>query len=125
MPGASLAWCPECWRLRPRPRTCSRTCSSTPTAKWAASAARRAARPGPGSARTRPAHGENAMTCDDCTELIDDYEDGRLAPAAAADVRLHLETCAACGSAMADIAGIRAAARQLGPVEPPERVWTR
>ncbi len=68
------------------------------------------------------------MTCDDCLELSDDFADGRLAPAAAAGVRLHLEACPACRARTADYARIRAAARELGRlghVEPPARVWTQ
>jgi anti-sigma factor RsiW len=65
------------------------------------------------------------MTCDDCTERIDDLDNERLAPEAAAAVRQHLGTCPACGALAADVSRIRMAARSLGPVEPPARVWTR
>lgn len=64
------------------------------------------------------------MTCDDCTERIDDLDSGRLAPADAAAVRQHLDRCQACGTLAADVSRIRAAARNLGPIEPPARVWT-
>lgn len=63
------------------------------------------------------------MTCDDCTERIDDLDSGCLAPADTAAVRQHLDRCQACRALVADIARIRAAARNLGPVEPPARVW--
>ena len=65
------------------------------------------------------------MTCDDCTPRLDDLDDGRLAPADAAAVRRHLDTCRVCGALAADASRIRAAVRGLGPIEPPARVWTQ
>jgi anti-sigma factor RsiW len=65
------------------------------------------------------------MTCDDCTQRLDDLDDGRLAPADAAAVRRHLDTCRVCGALAADASRIRAAVRGLGPIEPPARVWTQ
>ena len=65
------------------------------------------------------------MTCHDCTERLDNFDDGRLAPGEAAAVRQHLDTCPACRALAVDVARIRAAARTLGAIEPPARVWTR
>jgi anti-sigma factor RsiW len=64
------------------------------------------------------------MTCDDCTERLDDLDGGRLSVDDAAAVRQHLETCAACRALATDLARIRTAARSLGPIEPPARVWS-
>jgi anti-sigma factor RsiW len=65
------------------------------------------------------------MTCHDCTERLDHFDDGRLAPDEAAAVRQHLDTCPACRALAVDVARIRAAARTLGAIEPPAGVWTR
>ena len=65
------------------------------------------------------------MTCHDCTERLDNFDDGRLAPDEAAAVRQHLDACAACRALAVDLARIRAAAGTLGAIEPPPGVWTR
>jgi anti-sigma factor RsiW len=63
------------------------------------------------------------MTCDDAALLIDDHVDGACDPATAAAVDRHLSTCERCRALAADLSRIRAAARMLGPVAPPEHVW--
>ena len=63
------------------------------------------------------------MTCEDTALLIDDYVDGACDPATAAALGHHLGTCERCGALAADLTRIRAAARTLGPVTPPEHVW--
>ena len=63
------------------------------------------------------------MTCDDAALLIDDHVDGACDPVTAAAVGHHLNTCERCRALAADLSRIRAAARTLGPVAPPERVW--
>ena len=65
------------------------------------------------------------MTCHDCTERLDDFDDGRLASEEAAAVRQHLDTCTACRALETDVARIRAAARNLGPIEPPAGAWAQ
>ena len=63
------------------------------------------------------------MTCDDAALLIDDHVDGACDPVTAAAVGHHLSTCERCRALAADLSRIRAAARTLGPVAPPEHVW--
>lgn len=63
------------------------------------------------------------MTCDDAALLIDDHVDGACDPVTAAAVGQHLSTCESCRALAADLSRIRAAARTLGPVAPPEHVW--
>jgi len=63
------------------------------------------------------------MTCDDAALLIDDHVDGTCDPVTAAAVGHHLSTCERCRALAADMSRIRAAARTLGPVAPPEHVW--
>ena len=63
------------------------------------------------------------MTCHDCLKRIDELDDGRLSLDDATKVRQHLDICPACQAQAADIARIRAAARRLGPIEPPAGVW--
>jgi hypothetical protein len=63
------------------------------------------------------------MTCDDAVLLIDDHVDGVCDPVTAAAVGRHLNTCERCRVLAADLSRIRAAARTLGPVAPPEHVW--
>jgi hypothetical protein len=65
------------------------------------------------------------MTCHDCTERLDSFDNGRLAPDEAAAVRQHLDMCPACRALAVDVTRIRAAARTLGAIEPPAGVWTR
>jgi anti-sigma factor RsiW len=65
------------------------------------------------------------MTCHDCTQRLDDFDDGRLAPDEAAAVRLHLDSCPACRALAVDVARIRAASGKLGAIEPPAGVWAR
>jgi anti-sigma factor RsiW len=63
------------------------------------------------------------MTCHDCLERIDELDEGRLSPDEATAVRQHLDICPACRAQAADITRIRAAARGLGAIDPPARVW--
>jgi hypothetical protein len=70
---------------------------------------------------------DTTLTCDRLAELLDDVLDS---PEAAdiggvrrQAVAAHLAECAACRALVADLRTIRAAARTLDTVEPPERVW--
>lgn len=65
------------------------------------------------------------MPCKDYESLLDDLVDGTLAAAARRNVEAHLETCAACRVTVADLRGIREAARALPRMEPPADGWAR
>ncbi len=62
-------------------------------------------------------------TCDTCQLHLSDFADGTLAPATAAEVAAHIETCAACLDTVRDFERLREAARSLGPIAPPPFVW--
>jgi hypothetical protein len=62
----------------------------------------------------------------ECVEVrarLSEHVDGTLAADERAHVAAHLEACAACRGIAADLERLRAAARQLGPMPPPEHVW--
>lgn len=61
--------------------------------------------------------------CRDIQGRLSLFSDGLLAPAEHADVRAHLRECTACGGVLEDIERIKGAARELGPIAPPEHVW--
>jgi hypothetical protein len=63
------------------------------------------------------------MTCDDLSFLADDYVDRALDPATIASAHRHLSGCRACRTLVEDVTRIRDAARALGPIAPPARVW--
>ncbi len=62
------------------------------------------------------------MSCHDITTRLSDYIDGALEPAARAEIAAHLESCAECRGVARDLERVRAAARQLGPVAPPDHL---
>ena len=62
-------------------------------------------------------------TCTDITPRLSLWIDGGLEAAERAEIATHLETCAACRGEARDLERIRAAARQLGPIDPPAHVW--
>jgi len=63
------------------------------------------------------------MTCDTAQPFLHARLDGEVLNAAdEADLQAHLETCAACGGLLADLERLRAAARSLGLIAPPDRV---
>jgi hypothetical protein len=64
------------------------------------------------------------MTCDERDRQLSDFVDGGLSAAAAAEFAAHLETCARCAGLARDLARLRDAARTLGPIDPPARVWS-
>jgi hypothetical protein len=57
--------------------------------------------------------------------VIHDYVDDALGPDRRDEVRRHLETCVPCQALAEDLVVLTRAARALGPIEPPERVWSR
>jgi len=64
-----------------------------------------------------------AMTCSRSTEDIHALIDGTLGPIRAAELREHLEGCAACRALERDLRRIHDAAEALGDPEPPDHVW--
>jgi hypothetical protein len=62
-------------------------------------------------------------TCHDVIPRLSLFIDGALEPEARADVAAHLESCEACRGTARDLERVRAAARQLGPIAPPDHVW--
>ncbi len=62
--------------------------------------------------------------CRNLEEQLSLYVDDLLDPPAAAEVRVHLEGCAACAGLVSDLTRIARTARLLGPIEPPAHVLT-
>jgi hypothetical protein len=62
-------------------------------------------------------------TCQEITSRLSLWIDGGLEAAARAEIEAHLETCADCRGVVRDLERVRAAARQLGPLDPPAHVW--
>ena len=56
---------------------------------------------------------------------INDYVDGALSLSDRAAVAEHLDQCATCRALADDLRELRRAARDLGPIEPPARLWTK
>jgi anti-sigma factor RsiW len=63
------------------------------------------------------------LTCDQLTEALDEYLDGRLGAVPRAALEAHLAQCPACPALVADVRAIRDTARTLEPIEPPDHVW--
>ena len=63
------------------------------------------------------------MRCSDYTEALQDLADGTLGPVRRAELQTHLDGCEACRALAADLQKIRAAARTLDSVTPPDHVW--
>jgi hypothetical protein len=58
-------------------------------------------------------------------ETLNDYIERELSPAEQVRVATHLETCADCALVVAEFQQIVREASALGPMEPPEHVWTK
>jgi hypothetical protein len=63
-------------------------------------------------------------TCSDVQRDLSRYVDDDLPPDARAAIALHLASCEGCRGVETDLRQIRVHARTLGPVPPPEHVWT-
>jgi hypothetical protein len=63
------------------------------------------------------------MKCERVPDALDDYLAGHLPAATQAAFDAHVAGCPACRALVADVRAIRAVARTLGPIEPPEHVW--
>lgn len=57
-------------------------------------------------------------------DTLNDYIERELSPAEQVRVATHLETCADCALVVAELQQIVRDASALGPMEPPEHVWT-
>ena len=66
---------------------------------------------------------EPILTCERVPDVLDDYLAGDLAAATSAAFDAHVAECRDCQALVADVRAIRAVARTLGPIEPPEHVW--
>jgi anti-sigma factor RsiW len=64
------------------------------------------------------------MHCDELSDVLVDFIDGRLDPDAERAVERHLDTCANCRALVVDLRTIRAAAFMLDRHEPGPEVWT-
>lgn len=65
------------------------------------------------------------MFCSEYTDAIQELADGTLGPVRRAELQTHLDSCDMCRALAADLQKIRAAARSLDPVRPPDHVWLR
>lgn len=66
---------------------------------------------------------DRSMTCERLVDVLDDYFDLSGGTALHAAVDAHLGQCPTCAALVADVRALRAAARTLEPIEPPDRVW--
>lgn len=57
-------------------------------------------------------------------DTLNDYIERELSPAEHVRVATHLETCAECALVVAEFQQIVREAAALGPIQPPEHVWT-
>lgn len=62
-------------------------------------------------------------TCEDIQARLSLLVDGGLSAEDQATVRSHVRGCAACRGMLADLDRLRAAARELGPIAPPDHLW--
>lgn len=61
--------------------------------------------------------------CETCQSLLSGFLDGELAPPDRGAVGAHLKQCAICQGVARDLERVRAAARDLSPIEPPDHIW--
>jgi|KBSSwiStaDraftv2_1062776.scaffolds.fasta_scaffold595257_2 hypothetical protein len=62
-------------------------------------------------------------TCHDAQAKLSDYVDGLVSTDERKTIDAHLATCAACKGLLRDFERVRTAARQLGPIDPPDHIW--
>jgi Putative zinc-finger len=62
-------------------------------------------------------------TCREIQPKLSSYIDGHGTAEERRALDAHLETCAGCRGVLRDLERLRAAARQLGPIAPPDHVW--
>lgn len=61
--------------------------------------------------------------CSDFEPRLSAFVEGSLTGDEGAAVAAHVSTCAACRGLVQDLERLRTAARQLGPIPPPDHVW--
>jgi len=61
--------------------------------------------------------------CQTIRPRLSEFVDDALDPQTRAAVDAHLAACAACSALVDDLSRLRSAARRLGPIDPPERLW--
>jgi hypothetical protein len=64
------------------------------------------------------------MTCEAIRLQLDDYVDDQLSDPERRRIDTHLASCTICAALAADLTALRETARALGPIVPPDRVWT-
>src|SRR5688500_2933447 len=57
-------------------------------------------------------------------DTLNDYIERELSPAEHVRVATHVETCADCALVVAEFQHLVREAAALGPIQPPEHVWT-
>jgi hypothetical protein len=62
-------------------------------------------------------------TCQDIQPQLSDYSDGLVSADQRRAISAHLQTCVSCRGVVRDLERLRAAARTLGPIVPPDHVW--
>lgn len=62
-------------------------------------------------------------TCDAIQHDLSDFADGLLPPDRRAEVLAHVRGCTDCSGVLADLERVAAAARELGPMAPPDHIW--
>ncbi|HXU87506.1 MAG TPA: zf-HC2 domain-containing protein [Methylomirabilota bacterium] len=65
------------------------------------------------------------IECERVPDALDDYLAAHLPAATHAAFDTHVAECPECRALVADVRAIRAVARTLGPIEPPEHVWRK
>jgi len=64
-----------------------------------------------------------ATPCTTDQSRLSRLADGELTPAETTEVRAHLARCVDCRGLLADLQQLRATARGLGPIAPPDHAW--
>jgi hypothetical protein len=62
--------------------------------------------------------------CHEIQPQLSAYADGTVDLRIRAEVHAHLAGCATCSAVLLDIQQLVAVARELGPMTPPDRIWT-
>ena len=61
--------------------------------------------------------------CVEIQKRLSLFADGELGPDEHSAVRTHLRQCVDCSGVLADLERLATAARELGPMAPPDHVW--
>jgi len=63
------------------------------------------------------------MTCQDIRSQLSEFVDGTLPAPLQSAIDAHLPGCAGCTAIVDDLKQLRSAARELGPIDPPDHIW--